>query len=60
MNKYLKLGRLFTDADGKQEDYYIDGFIEYLRRLSDELNLPLLSNMVLRRRTLNKSAELQS
>ena len=42
MNKYIRLGRLFMDADGKPDEYYIDGFIDYLRKLSDDLKLPLL------------------
>jgi alcohol dehydrogenase class IV len=43
MNKFMRLGRLFIDVDGKQDDYYIDGFVEYLEMLSDELKLPCLS-----------------
>lgn len=42
MNKYIRLGRLFIDTEGKPDDYYIDGFIQYLGRLSDDLNLPHL------------------
>ncbi len=42
MDKYIRLGRLFIDAEGKPDDYYIDGFIQYLRKLSDELLLPRL------------------
>jgi alcohol dehydrogenase class IV len=42
MKKYTRLGRLFTGADGKPDEYYIDGFIEYLRKVSDELKLPRL------------------
>jgi len=42
MNKYMRLGRLFLDADRKPDDYYIDGFVEYLRKISDDLKLPRL------------------
>ncbi len=42
MNKYVSLGRLFLDDDRKSDDYYIDGFVEYLRKLSDDLKLPRL------------------
>jgi alcohol dehydrogenase class IV len=42
MNKYIRLGKLFLDADGKPDDYYIDGFVEYLRKLSGDLKLPHL------------------
>lgn len=43
INKYYRLGRLIIETERKPDDYYIDGFIEYLRKLSDELNLPHLS-----------------
>jgi alcohol dehydrogenase class IV len=42
INKYVRLGRLFLDDDGKPDVYYIDGFVEYLRKLSDDLKLPHL------------------
>jgi len=42
MKKYSRLGRFYLGADGKPDEYYIDGFIEYLRKLSDELKLPRL------------------
>jgi alcohol dehydrogenase class IV len=43
INKYVRLGKLFIDTEGKPDEYYVDGFIDYLRKLSDELNLPHLS-----------------
>jgi alcohol dehydrogenase class IV len=42
LNKYALLGRLFLDTEGRSDIYYIDGFIEYLRKLSEELRLPHL------------------
>ncbi len=42
LNKYALLGRLFLDTKGRSDTYYIDGFIEYLRKLSEELRLPHL------------------
>lgn len=39
LKKYSILGELFLEVNGKTEDYYIDGFIEYLHKLTDELNL---------------------
>ena len=42
LNKYVSLGRLFLDEEGKSDDYYIDGFVQYLGKLSDDLNLPNL------------------
>jgi alcohol dehydrogenase class IV len=42
LNKYSILGRLFLVEQGKSSDYYIEGFIEHLHRLTDDLDLPLL------------------
>jgi alcohol dehydrogenase class IV len=43
LDKYVRLGRLFLDSEGKSDDYYLNGFIEYLVKLSEELQLPRLS-----------------
>jgi alcohol dehydrogenase class IV len=40
LKKYALLGELFLDGKGKTEDYYIDGFIGYLHKLTDDLQLP--------------------
>lgn len=42
LNKYVSLGRLFLDEEGKSDDYYINGFVEYLSNLSDDLKLERL------------------
>lgn len=42
LNKYVSLGRLFLDEEGKSDDYYINGFVEYLSNLSDDLKLARL------------------
>lgn len=44
IDKYVRLGRLFLDDDLKSDDYYVDGFVEYLRKLTNDLKLPLLGN----------------
>jgi len=41
--KYVDLGRLFLNTKGKSDDYYIDGLMEYLNELSEEMHLPRLS-----------------
>lgn len=38
--KYSLLGKLFLDLEGKNDDFYIDGFIDYLHELTGELGLP--------------------
>jgi alcohol dehydrogenase class IV len=40
LNKYSLLGRLFLNEIGRSDDYYIDGFIGYLHKLTSELGLP--------------------
>jgi alcohol dehydrogenase class IV len=40
MRKYSLLGQIFLDETGKSDDYYIDGFVEYLHKLTFDLNLP--------------------
>jgi len=43
LKKYSALGRLFTDADEKKpDDYYVDAFVDYLRNLTNILDLPRL------------------
>jgi alcohol dehydrogenase class IV len=40
LKKYVLLGKLFLDEKGKSEDYYIDGFIQYLYKLTMDFKLP--------------------
>jgi alcohol dehydrogenase class IV len=40
LKKYAFLGALFLDKKDKKDDYYIDGFIQYLHKLSKDLQLP--------------------
>jgi alcohol dehydrogenase class IV len=54
LKKYALLGELFLDEKGKSDDYYIDGFIDYLRLLTDELNLPGLKRYGIRENDLEK------
>ena len=42
LRKYILLGKLFLDGDGKSDNYYIDGFIQYLYNITDEFHLPRL------------------
>ena len=39
LKKYALLGELFLDEKGKTDDYYIDGFIQYLYILANDLHL---------------------
>jgi alcohol dehydrogenase class IV len=40
LKKYAELGKIFLDADGKNDDYCIDGFIDYLYGITTKLQLP--------------------
>jgi alcohol dehydrogenase class IV len=44
LGKYSALGRIFTDATGKSDNYYIGFFIDYLHAISYRLNMPKLSS----------------
>lgn len=48
LKKYAALGKIFLEEDSKSDDYYIDGFIDYLFELTDYLKLPRLRNYGLR------------
>ena len=43
LKKYAALGKLFLDIEGETDSFYIDGFIDYLYKLTSELSLPGLS-----------------
>jgi alcohol dehydrogenase class IV len=48
LNKYAILGRLFIEKKGKADDFYIDGFIEYLFEMTNYLMLPGLAQCGIR------------
>lgn len=39
LKKYAFLGKLFLDEEGKTEEHYIDGFIQYLHKMISDLKL---------------------
>ena len=48
LKKYALLGEMFLDKSGKSDDYYIDGFIAYLHKVTHELKLSGLKKYGLR------------
>lgn len=52
LKKYATLGRLFLETENNSDDYYIEGFIEFLYNLTSELSLPDLSGFGLNKEAL--------
>ncbi|HKK41658.1 MAG TPA: iron-containing alcohol dehydrogenase, partial [Bacteroidales bacterium] len=50
--KYAELGKLFLGHEDRTDDYYVDGFIDYLHRLTVELGLPGLKQAGIREKDL--------
>jgi alcohol dehydrogenase class IV len=42
LKKYATLGRIFSQKEGASDDYYIDGFIDILHEMTEQLRLPRL------------------
>jgi alcohol dehydrogenase class IV len=42
--KYISLGKLFLKKKKGNDDYFLDGFVDYLYRLSNEIKLPDLKS----------------
>jgi alcohol dehydrogenase class IV len=43
MKKYTILGRIISDSEGREDDFYVDRFIRYLHDLTEQLGLPRLN-----------------
>ena len=43
LKKYATLGELFLNESGKSDSFYIDGFVEYLYKITNDLQLSGLS-----------------
>ena len=52
LRKYALLGHLFLDEKEKSDDYNIDGFINYLFKVTDDIQLPGLKKQGLGERDL--------
>lgn len=44
LKKYATLGKIFSEEKGKNDDFYTDSFIDILRKMTDDLNLPGLGS----------------
>jgi alcohol dehydrogenase class IV len=54
LKKYVELGKIFLDSDGKNDDYCIDGFIDYLYEQTTILQLPGLEQFGLEERYIEE------
>lgn len=57
LNKYVQLGQLFLDDKGMTDEFYIDGFITYLHKLTDDLHLPGLKKYGVREKDISLIAD---
>jgi alcohol dehydrogenase class IV len=48
LNKYANLGRIFSDIEGRDDDYYIDSLVDYLHNLTEQLMLSRLGKYGIR------------
>lgn len=48
LKKYGNLGRIFSDIKGRNEDFYITGFVDYLHKMTELLVLPRLGKYRIR------------
>ncbi len=54
LKKYASLGRLFLDNEGKSDEYYIDGFVDFLRYLTFQMQLPGLNRYGIEEKDIEK------
>jgi alcohol dehydrogenase class IV len=54
LKKYAILGKLFIDKSGYSDDYYTDGFVNYLDNLAQDLQLPGLKKSGLEEKNVGK------
>jgi|WetSurSiteA1Bulk_404760.scaffolds.fasta_scaffold06540_3 alcohol dehydrogenase class IV len=54
LRKYVTLGKLFLDSEGKSDDFYIDGFVHFLSDLTYEMQLPGLKNYGIEEKHIEK------
>lgn len=52
IKKYTDLGKLFLDEESRSDDYYLDGLIEYLHKLTFNLQLPGLKKYGLKEKDI--------
>lgn len=52
LRKYSQLGKLFLKEENKSDEYYTDGFVEFLRTVSEDLKLPRLGQYGIKEKDL--------
>ena len=54
LSKYVRMGRFFLESDGKSDNYYINGFVDFLRNLTFQLQLPGLNRYGIEEKDIEK------
>ena len=58
LKKYVVLGKIFLDEKKRPDSYYIDGFVDYLYDITDQLALPGLKKSGIQENALREIASL--
>ncbi len=53
LDKYALIGKLFNKSDGKNDDFYIDAFLDVIDKLVEEMNIPRLNQFGVSEKDLN-------
>lgn len=51
--KYAQVGRLFVPSEGKDEDYYIDAFLDIIDQYIDDMYIPRLGQYGVKKENMN-------
>ncbi len=54
LHKYARLGMLFLDEEDRSDDFYIDGFLNYLNRITSESGIPGFKKFGVTRNDINE------
>ncbi len=52
--KYISLGQLISQKEGKRDEYYLNFFIDYVDKLVQEFNMPRLAQFGLSQKNIEK------
>ena len=53
LDKYARIGKIFHNSDKKNQDYYIDAFLNIMDKYVEEMNIPRLNQFGVRQEDLD-------